>query len=123
MATTQEESTPLLPTTVEKQKVRDRQRRQLMCFGGVAALAACTVGVWWWTNETPLDLFIPDVPLTPWTSDVMEPPFEKEANLIRPHLISEDLLKRPIPTNAWWTNLLISDSHGQNTGLINTTLP
>ncbi|ETV78167.1 hypothetical protein, variant [Aphanomyces astaci] len=122
MATTQEESTPLLPTTVEKRKVRDRQRRQLMCFGGVAALAACAVGVWWWTNETPLDLFIPDVPLTPWTSDVMEPPFEKEANLIRPHLISEDLLKRPIPTNAWWTNLLISDSHGQNTGAGQVTL-
>ncbi|ETV98521.1 hypothetical protein, variant [Aphanomyces invadans] len=122
MVTTQEESTPLLPTATEKRKLQDRRHRQFMCFGGIATLAACVTGVWWWTSLTIPAVFIADVPLAPWTSDVMEPPFIKETNLIRPKLIAEDLLKRPVPTNAWWTNLLISDSHGQNTGAGQVTL-
>ncbi|CAK4079921.1 unnamed protein product [Aphanomyces euteiches] len=108
------ESSPLLP--------KKRKRRTFWLAGSVALAVVVGFAVYWWATYKTPRRFIPDVPLAPWTNDTMEPPFEKDSNLIHPQLIAPELLKHPIPTNAWWTNLLISDSHGQNTGAGQVTL-
>ncbi|KAF0683624.1 Aste57867_24330 [Aphanomyces stellatus] len=113
--TTQEESTPLLPTSAVKKGQLDRQRRHICVAGSVAFIVTC-IAVYWWAHMSDAPKFIPDVPLAPFTGDTMKPPYEEETNLILPKLIAKELLNRPIPTNAWWTNFLISDEHGQHTG-------
>ena len=45
----------------------------------------------------------------------MRPPFEAATNPISPRLYASHL-KKPIPTNAWWTNFLLADGHGLNLG-------
>ncbi|OQR90166.1 endo-1,3(4)-beta-glucanase [Thraustotheca clavata] len=56
----------------------------------------------------------PNPPIAEWVSETMEPPFTSMTNLILPKLHAD--FNRSIPTNAWWTNFMIADSHGQHLG-------
>lgn len=49
----------------------------------------------------------------PYSADI---PYGLGHHPIIPKMISPELRAKPIPTNAWWTTLLLSDSIGQNTG-------
>ncbi|OQR87374.1 endo-1,3(4)-beta-glucanase [Achlya hypogyna] len=73
------------------------------------------------TSPTPSQTADPNAPLAEWAGELMEPPFPKETNLIVPKLHSP-AWKGAIPSNAWWTNFLIADGHGEHLGEGQVTL-
>ncbi|KAK1942255.1 Endo-1 [Phytophthora citrophthora] len=63
------------------------------------------------TTEAPVEIQLTDGELL-----TMRPPFEEKLHPIPPKLVRRSGFGRSLPTNEFWSNLLVADSHGLNAG-------
>ncbi|KDO20314.1 hypothetical protein SPRG_14449 [Saprolegnia parasitica CBS 223.65] len=133
------ESTPLLGTPAPPSNGNKRFVYAKVAVGAVLAVSALALFAWSGpsndavvhanqtsslaTTRTPTTTprSDPNAPLAEWAGEEMEPPFTKMTNLIVPKLHAPTW-KGAIPSNAWWTNFLIADGHGEHLGEGQVTL-
>eukprot|EP00644_Phytophthora_capsici_P016675 jgi/Phyca11/509548/fgenesh2_kg.PHYCAscaffold_47_\ len=63
------------------------------------------------TTEAPAEIQLTDGELL-----TMRPPFEEKLHPIPPKLVRRNGFGHSLPTNEFWSNLLVADSHGLNAG-------
>lgn len=111
------ESSPLLPSKLqdtdgaERRVIANPRTRRALCVGlPLAALALVALG-WLFAGGSDEHASASDAELLS-----LLPPFAIRRHPIAPKLLDTASLGRAVPTNAFWTNLLVGDSHGLNDG-------
>ncbi|KAL3665140.1 hypothetical protein V7S43_009772 [Phytophthora oleae] len=123
------ESSPLLQGRSSQQSVRPPLHRALYVIVPLALVAIATICILLAsdgakssssstssspehaTTEAP-----PEIQLTDAELLTMRPPFEEKLHPIPPKLVRRNGFGRSLPTNEFWSNLLVADSHGLNAG-------
>ncbi|CAH0481213.1 unnamed protein product [Peronospora belbahrii] len=117
----QTESSPLLGRPQGNN--RSSLRRALYVIIPLALIAVITICIIFLSSNESKK---PSTTASERTSDsnllIMRPPFIEKTHPIPPKLVRPNGLNQSLPTNAFWSNLLVADNHGLNAGCGELTL-
>lgn len=128
------ESSPLLQgRAAQQQSGRPPLRRALYVIVPLALVAIVTICILVGSNgskkasaasnSAPAATNAPaEVELTDSELLTMRPPFEEKLHPLPPKLVRRNDFGRSLPTNEFWSNLMVADSHGLNAGAGEVTL-
>ncbi|KAE9009550.1 hypothetical protein PR003_g15982 [Phytophthora rubi] len=129
---TANESSPLLQGRSGPAQARARPplRRALFVIVPLALVAVVTIGILASGGSRkaaaptakPASTPAADVQLTDAELLTMRPPFEEKLHPIPPKLVRRNGFGRALPTNEFWSNLMVADGHGLNAGAGEVTL-
>lgn len=107
------ETTPLIVAADKSIQQNGKQSTSYYRFG-VGAVVFLFIFVWVeWLSSSAAPAIATTAGVQPLSTKI--PPFDTGSHPIKPKMLLNTLGK-PVPTNQWWTNLLISDSVGQHPG-------
>ncbi|TMW59254.1 hypothetical protein Poli38472_004323 [Pythium oligandrum] len=135
------EASPLLPSLrpTERSDVGSLDKLRRSRFVLIPLLIVAIVGILWISTSNNADnavetantgsgSHLPEGQASPSDnySDAnllkLSPPFDHKLHIIPPKMINRSAFTQAIPTNAFWTNLLVGDDHGLNVGAGQVTL-
>ncbi|KAL4088413.1 hypothetical protein PRIC1_012835 [Phytophthora ramorum] len=122
------ENSPLLQDPSGQPNARPPLRRALYVVVPLALVAVVTICVLVasdGSHKTPAQASTAapvDVDLTNAELLTMRPPFVEKLHPIPPKLVRRNGFGRSLPTNEFWSNLMVGDGHGLNAGAGEVTL-